>query len=249
MRWFSEVEWRQLFVPQTPLLEIVMRGTVVYLALYALLPVVLKRQRGGISVTDLLVLVLIADAAQDAMAGDYRALPDGVLLVAVIIGWAALLDWLGYRFPLVQRLVPPGPLAQIHQGRLLRRNMAREFVTEGELMGQLRLQGVTDPRRVEVAYLEGDGRISVIQRNVDGQHAQGGGKAPWVRHGTAQTHSSEGVAPHRSLIVGVRARCCVPAAGARLATAESPQLAQRRTGAGRSRGPRSRRRHGGVGGA
>lgn len=69
----ADLDWQQMFVPQTPLIEIVIRGTIVYLALYTMLRVVLKRQRGGVGVTDLLVLVLIADASQNAMADGYRS--------------------------------------------------------------------------------------------------------------------------------------------------------------------------------
>lgn len=64
---WSSVNWAKLFQPETPILEIVARGAVVYLAL--LLRVVLKRQAGTLCITDLLVVVLLADAAQNAMAG------------------------------------------------------------------------------------------------------------------------------------------------------------------------------------
>src|SRR3954471_18026759 len=132
-----------MLVPDTSLLEIFIRGTLVYLALYTLLRVVLKRQRGGVGVTDLLVIVLIADAAQNAMAGEYTSVPDGVLLVAVIIGWSAFLDWLGFRFPAFQRFVRPGPLPLVEDGRMIRENMAKEYITEDELMSQLRIDGLT----------------------------------------------------------------------------------------------------------
>lgn len=88
---FDAVDWRSVFVPKTPLLEIVVRGTVVYLILFAMLRFG-KRQTGSLSVTDLLVLVLIADASQNAMAGDYKSVPDGILLVATIIFWSFALD-------------------------------------------------------------------------------------------------------------------------------------------------------------
>jgi uncharacterized membrane protein YcaP (DUF421 family) len=168
MGWLSAVDWKDLFVPNTPLLEIVIRGTVVYLALYTLLRVVLKRQRGGVGVTDLLVIVLIADAAQNAMAGQYTSLPDGVLLVAVIIGWSAFLDWLGFRFPAFQRFVRPGPLPLVEDGRMIRENMAKEYITEDELMSQLRIDGLTSVDQIARMYIEGDGQVSIIRRE-DGE--------------------------------------------------------------------------------
>ena len=157
------VDWSDVLVPRTPILEIVVRGTLVYLALFLLLRLVLKRQSSGLSVTDLLVVVLIADAAQNALAGDYTTVPDGILLVAVIVVWAYALDWLGFRFPRVQKLVEPPALPLVRDGEMLRRNMRRELVTEDELMSQLRLHGVEDIRAVKAAHMEGDGRISVVR--------------------------------------------------------------------------------------
>ncbi len=164
MDWLVGVEWRTLLVPETPLLEILLRGTVMYLTLLALLRFVLKRQTAGIGITDLLVIVLIADAAQNAMADDYSSLPDGALLVSVIVFWAWFVDWLGYRVPWVQRMATPSKLPLVRRGRLLEDNMRRELLTEEELMSQLRLQGVSDVSEVDVAYMEPDGRVSVITK-------------------------------------------------------------------------------------
>src|SRR3954451_9354077 len=61
------------------------RGTLIYLCLFLLLRLVLKRQAAGVAITDLLVIVLIADAAHNAMADIYRSVSDGVFLVAVIV--------------------------------------------------------------------------------------------------------------------------------------------------------------------
>ena len=166
--WPFDIDWRGIFVPDTPLLETVVRGSATYLALFALLRFVLKREAGELGITDLLVVVLIADAAQNAMADDYRSIPDGVLLVATIIFWSWALNWLGYRFPRFQRFVYPPALPLVRDGRLLRRNMRRELITEDELMSQLRLQGVSDASQVAFAAMEGDGQISVIRR--DGDH-------------------------------------------------------------------------------
>lgn len=165
---FSPVDWTKVFIPETPLLEIVVRGTVVYLALFWLLRF-FRRQSGGLSVSDLLVIVLIADAAQNAMAGEYRSVPDGVLLVAVILGWSFGLDWLGQCFPAFERLVHPGPVPLVRDGRMIRRNMRSELITEVELMTQLREQGIERLADVRAAYIEGDGRISVIGKDNPGE--------------------------------------------------------------------------------
>jgi uncharacterized membrane protein YcaP (DUF421 family) len=161
---FSPVDWGKVFLPDTPLLEIFARGSVVYFGIFALLRFVLKRQSGSVGVTDLLVVVLIADAAQNAMAGSYQSVPDGLLLVSTIIFWSYAIDWLGNQFPLVGRVVHPPPLLLIRDGKLMRQNMRKELITVEELMSQLREQGIDDIRKVKRAYEEGDGRISVISK-------------------------------------------------------------------------------------
>jgi uncharacterized membrane protein YcaP (DUF421 family) len=172
--WFH-IDWGQAFLPQTPVLELIVRGSVIYVALFILLRVLLKRQSGTLGLTDLLVIVLIADAAQNAMANEYRSITEGLVLVATIIGWSYALDWLGYWCPRVERFIHPPALPLVQAGHLLRHNMRRELVTEEELMSQLREQGIHELTEVKLAYMEGDGRISVIAYTT---HAQGTPKRP-----------------------------------------------------------------------
>ncbi|MDP9388193.1 MAG: DUF421 domain-containing protein [Actinomycetota bacterium] len=168
----ADIEWREILVPETPPLEILVRGTLTYLGLFLLLRVVLKRQSGALGVTDLLVVVLIADAAQNAMANDYRTVPDGLLLVAVIVGWAWVLDWLGFHIRAFERFTKPPKLPLIENGQLRLDNMRKELVTREELASQLREQGVDDVSGVRVAYMEPDGRISVLTEDGDRHDAR-----------------------------------------------------------------------------
>jgi uncharacterized membrane protein YcaP (DUF421 family) len=162
---FADVDWSRVFLPETPILEIVARGAVIYLGLFTLLRFTLKRQSGVVGITDLLVIVLIADAAQNAMAAEYTSVADGFVLVSTILACSYTLDWLGHKSTLVQRFVHPPPLPLVKNGRMLRANMRKELITEDELMTQLRKQGAEDLSGVEAAYMEGDGSISVICAN------------------------------------------------------------------------------------
>jgi uncharacterized membrane protein YcaP (DUF421 family) len=159
-----QIDWRSIFVPSVRVAEIFLRGTVVYLFLFFVLRI-LRRESGAIGISDLLLIVLIADAAQNAMSSDYKSVTDGIILVSTIAFWDYLLDWIGYRFPSVRPLLRPAPLLLIKDGRLQRRNMRREMITEEELMGRLREQGVEKVEEVKKCYLEGDGSVSVIKRD------------------------------------------------------------------------------------
>jgi uncharacterized membrane protein YcaP (DUF421 family) len=161
MIWGFSIDWKTAFVPTIHLAEIFLRGSLIYLALFFALRF-LRRQAGGLSIADLLVVVLVADAAQNAMASEYKSITEGLLLVATIMFWDFVIDWFGHRFPRWEWLIRPGPLPLVKDGRVLWRNMRREMVTEEELMSQVRQQGAKDITQVKEAYLEGDGRISVI---------------------------------------------------------------------------------------
>lgn len=161
------VDWRQVFLPTLPAVEIIVRGTVTYLALFTLLRLVLKREAGTVGVTDLLVLVLLADAAQNAMAGGYKSLADGLLLVGTIVFWAYALNWLGYHTRFFRGFVTPPPLELVRDGKPLPRNLRRELITEEQLLSLLRTQGVENLEEVKMARMEPDGRISVIRREAN----------------------------------------------------------------------------------
>ncbi len=162
-----QIDWNAVFVPTVSLLEIILRGTLIYLLLFAVLRL-LRREAGGLGIADVLVIVLIADASQNAMASDYKSITEGGILVATIVFWDYALDFVAYRFPRFQRLVRPAPLPLIKDGRMLRKNMRQEMITEEELLGQLRQQGVENATGVKKCYLEGDGRISVIAGKTKG---------------------------------------------------------------------------------
>ena len=155
------VNWPAIFVPSGSLLELLVRGTVMYLLILTAFRV-FPRDAGTMAVADLLVVVLIADAAQNGMAGEYKSITEGVLLVGIIVGWDYFLNWLGYRSRWVHNLLRPAPLPLIKDGRLLRRNLRQELITTDELMSELRQQGVGSVDAVRRCYLEGDGHFSVI---------------------------------------------------------------------------------------
>lgn len=156
--------WLTIFALETPLLELVARGSVLYLAILVLMRFMPRRTGGELALMDLVFVVLIANAAANAL-GDYSAVPDAVVLIATLMFWDYLLNVLSYRFPLVERWVSPRPLEIVRNGKLLRRNMKQELLTEEELIEQLRELGIEAIDDVKVAYVESEGKITAIPRN------------------------------------------------------------------------------------
>jgi uncharacterized membrane protein YcaP (DUF421 family) len=164
---FPPIHWGSTFSPSVNPAEIFVRGTIVYLFLYSILRL-LRREAGAIGLADLLLVVIIADAAQNAMSSNYKSITDGLILIGTIAFWNYLLDWLGFRFPAIRRLLRPSPLLLIKDGRLQRRNLRQEMITEDELMEHLRERGIERIEEVKKSYVEGDGQISVITADSNG---------------------------------------------------------------------------------
>jgi uncharacterized membrane protein YcaP (DUF421 family) len=160
------IDWYAIFVPTGSILELVLRGSLMYLFILAGFRL-FRREAGSLSVSDLLVVVLIADAAQNGMAGEYKSLTEGAIVVATIIGWNYALDYLAYRSRFVYWLLHPPSLMLIRDGQIQRRNLRSEMITTEDLLQQLREQGVDDVKDVKGCFLESDGRISVVKRTSD----------------------------------------------------------------------------------
>jgi uncharacterized membrane protein YcaP (DUF421 family) len=161
------VDFGEIFGLSLSPLELLIRGSAVYWFLFLIFRHVLRRDVGAIGIADLLVLVLIADAIQNAMAGGYTTVTDGCILVSTIVGWNYALDWATYRFESVRRWSEPPPLPLVVRGHVLPRNLRREYITPEELDAKLREQGIEDVSEVKRACLESDGQISVIKMKRD----------------------------------------------------------------------------------
>lgn len=139
------------------------RGTAMYWFLFLIFRFVMRRDVGSMGIADVLLLVVIADASQNAMAGEYKTISEGFILVGTIVGWNYLLDWLSYRFVWIRRIAQAPPLLLISKGRVLKQNLRKEMVTMEDLMSCLRDKGVESMSTVKAAYMESDGNVTVIE--------------------------------------------------------------------------------------
>lgn len=152
-----------MFDITVPLWELVLRGSATYWFLFLIFRFVLRRDVGSLAIADVLLLVLIADASQNAMSGGYQSLTEGAVVVSTIVGWNFLLDWASYHLPQLRKLAEPPPLKLVHHGRILHRNMRKEFLTKDDLYSKLREHGIETLTTVKAAYMEADGEVTVIQ--------------------------------------------------------------------------------------
>lgn len=161
-------DWNALFALTVPALEIFLRGTLTFLALMAMVRLAGQRETGGLGLTDIFLVVLVAQAVQPGMVSGASSLLDGALLAATVFFWSLVLDAVAYRWPALARVIKSQPRLLIDDGRFHHKALRRELMTEDELMVQLRLHGARDPSEVKRAYLEPNGVISVVRRD-DGE--------------------------------------------------------------------------------
>ncbi|WP_373376415.1 DUF421 domain-containing protein [Cupriavidus nantongensis] len=157
-------DWREaLFFTISPL-EIIVRGTVMYWSLFLLFRFVVRRDIGSMGIADLLLVVIVADAAQNGMAGQGEGVADAVLLVLTLIVWNRLIDFLSYKYPAFQRFAEAKKVLLVRDGVKLHENMRRENITDDELEAKFRQEGVESIEGVKALYLEADGKVSVIKK-------------------------------------------------------------------------------------
>ncbi len=158
------VDWQSMFVPTESLIEIFIRGTLMYLGMFTILRV-FRRQAGAVGIADLLVIVVIADAAQNGMAGDSKSITEAILLIITIVSWNYILDLLSDKFDFFKRIIEPKEILLIDDGKLMRGNMQKEMLTYDELISQLRQQGIEKVSEVKKCYLESNGHFSVLKKD------------------------------------------------------------------------------------
>lgn len=160
--------WMDFLVPSLPVAELFVRGTITFLALTLLLRVVGRREAGGLGLTDLLVVLLMVDAASTGLSGDASTLGDSAVLVLSILLWSVAVDALSYRWPRLGAVFKAPSRRLIDDGTLDRRTMRRELMNEAEVQTQLRLHGIEDIDNVEHAYIEPNGMVSIVLRGPPG---------------------------------------------------------------------------------
>lgn len=154
----------EIFAPTATLAEILIRGTVLYWFLFLLLRFVLRRDTGSAGISDILFVVLLGDAAQNGMIGQHDGIADALLLIATLVAWNYILDFLGFHVEFFRWLTEPPALCLVRNGRLNRRAMRQELLTEETLAAKARDSGVDNLGDVRAMYLESDGSFSVLKR-------------------------------------------------------------------------------------
>lgn len=158
------LDWAEVFRFSVSPVELLVRGTLMFWFLFAIFRFLFRRGTGSVGMSDFLFVVLLGDAAQNAMIGQAHSVPEGMVLIATLVGWNYLLDYLSERIPAVEHFSTARRVRLVAEGQVIRHNMRREYISMDELMQKLREAGHDTLKEVKAAYLESDGEISVIPK-------------------------------------------------------------------------------------
>ena len=145
--------------------QIVLSSVAVYLFIIAAIRLFGKKELAQLSVVDLVFILLISNAVQNAMVGRDTSLTGGLTAAAALFAVNFLLKYILYRFPGFGRAVQGEPILLIHRGKINKENIKKAKITLDELKEAIREHGVSIIEDVDLAVLEIDGNISVLSND------------------------------------------------------------------------------------
>ncbi|HNB50096.1 MAG TPA: DUF421 domain-containing protein [Chitinophagales bacterium] len=147
------------------LLDIALRSSAVYLFMLVAFRIFGKRELSQLSIADLVLIVLISNAVQNAMVGDNTSLIGGLVAATTLFLLNLVLSFLMFKFKSLRVLVQSEPITLIFKGKVLEKNLKAVMISEEELLSAIREHGIENVADVSLSMLEPDGNISVISGN------------------------------------------------------------------------------------
>lgn len=149
-----------------PWWEFVLRGGLVFGFLLLVFRLTGKRQVGQLAPFDLVLLLVVSNAVQNAMNAGDNSVSAGLILALTLVALNAGFGWLSYRSKKAEALLEGSPRILVHNGQVMEAQLKAEHITHHELLGALRQEGLAEFSQVHVALLENNGQITVIPRRI-----------------------------------------------------------------------------------
>lgn len=147
-----------------PWWEFVLRGAIIYFTLLILLRSTGKRQAGQLAPFDLVLLLIISNAVQNAMnAGDNSVLA-GLILAVTLIGLNYLMAIVTYRSRKLEALIEGRPEILVFKGHVFQKVLDHQKITMLELETAIRNAGCETINDVHMVVLENNGHVSVLPK-------------------------------------------------------------------------------------
>ena len=131
-----------MFTPATPLLEVIARVSLVYLALMVLLRLCGKREIGQLTPLDLLGMLLLSETVSPALTGGDESVPAALLAATTLLALAVLVSRIGFWSRRAERWLEGTPTQLVDEGCRIDAAIHAERITEQELETALRSHGL-----------------------------------------------------------------------------------------------------------
>lgn len=152
--------------------QIPLRTLIIYSVVLLGLRLSGKRQIGQMTPFDLVLLLLISNAVQNAMTGPDTTVLGGILSAGTLLLANAVLGYTRFRIPGLLNVVEGHSTTLIREGKVITANLRHEELTQEELIAALREHGIESASAVSLATLEVDGSISVVPIEADHLHGR-----------------------------------------------------------------------------
>lgn len=144
-------------------MDIVLRALAIYAVLLLLFRLTGKRSLATATTFDFVLLLIIGEATQQALLGDDFSIVTAAVVIVTLIGVDRFGDYLGFRFPRVDKLLDSTSVILIDDGKPLTDRLKKAHITEADILEQARqTHGLESMAQVKFAVLEKSGSISVI---------------------------------------------------------------------------------------
>ncbi|GAC1549475.1 MAG: DUF421 domain-containing protein [Herpetosiphon sp.] len=147
------------------LLIVAAKTAIVYVFLVVGLRVMGKRELGQMNIYDLVLIIVLANAVQNAMVGDDTTLLGGITAAVTLLVLNRLFGLLLASSPKLERRMVGDPVLILNDGHLLPDRLQREGITREQVQEALREHGLTEFKQARLCVLEVDGTISVVPRD------------------------------------------------------------------------------------
>lgn len=153
-------------LPEAPVWQLLLRGVIVYAFLVTALRLGGRRELAQMTTFDLVLVLILSNAVQNAINAGDNSLGGGLISAAVLLLLNWCVGWASYRWRWFRRLVQGRPLRLVSHGKLHLRALRRERITLEELRSAIRKQGIATISECQSVVLEGDGTLTALREGV-----------------------------------------------------------------------------------
>jgi uncharacterized membrane protein YcaP (DUF421 family) len=149
-------------------MDIVLRATVMFFALYLLVRVMGKRELAQLTPFELIVLVVFGDLIQQGVTHNDFSLTGAILAISTMAFWALAMSWVTFVSPKAEAILDGEPRVIVRDGQVVEENLRRDRLTRAEILSEMRQAGIARLGDVAWAILEPQGKMSFIKRGSAG---------------------------------------------------------------------------------